>query len=50
MTDKEEVARLLNTIFGPRNRDVLCPNNSPEPHNLGEFPLTCHQCRIEADS
>lgn len=28
----------------------LCPTRTPEPHWLGEFPMTCYNCHIEADS
>lgn len=27
-----------------------CPTQIPEPHLLGEFPMTCYRCHIEADS
>lgn len=27
-----------------------CPTTTPEPHQLGEFPLTCYNCHVEADS
>lgn len=27
-----------------------CPTREPEPHELGEFPMTCYRCHIEADS
>lgn len=27
-----------------------CPTKTPEPHLLGEFPMTCYQCHMEADS
>lgn len=28
----------------------LCPTRVPEPHLLGEFPMTCYRCHIDADS
>ena len=28
----------------------LCPMKTPEPHLAGEFPMTCHQCHLVADS
>ena len=27
-----------------------CPTTTPEPHDLGEFPMTCYRCHIKADS
>ena len=30
--------------------DKECPTKTPEPHILGEFPMTCYQCHIYADS
>ncbi len=27
-----------------------CPTVIPEPHLLGEFPMTCYRCHLEADS
>lgn len=27
-----------------------CPTTTPEPHLLGEFPMTCFRCHLEADS
>ncbi len=27
-----------------------CRNTTPEPHLLGEFPMDCYPCHIEADS
>jgi hypothetical protein len=29
---------------------VLCPTRTPEVHQLGEFPMTCYRCHMEADS
>lgn len=31
-------------------RVVLCPTRTPEVHHLGEFPMTCYRCHLEADS
>ena len=31
-------------------RVVIGPTRTPEPHQLGEFPMTCYRCHIEADS
>ena len=28
----------------------LCPTREPEPHGLGEFPMTCYRCHLEADA
>jgi hypothetical protein len=28
----------------------LCPTKTPEPHEAGEFPMTCYQCHLVADS
>jgi ribosomal protein S27AE len=28
----------------------VCPAKTPEPHLLGEFPMTCYSCHVEADS
>jgi hypothetical protein len=30
--------------------DQQCPNTEPEPHLLGEFPMSCYRCHIHADS
>lgn len=30
--------------------DKVCPNKHPEPHLLGEFPMDCYRCHLEADS
>lgn len=30
--------------------NIPCPNKEPEPHLLGEFPMTCYRCHIYADS
>lgn len=27
----------------------LCPTRTPEVHGLGEFPLSCYACHVEAD-
>jgi hypothetical protein len=27
-----------------------CPITTPEPHELGEFPMTCHACHAEVNS
>jgi len=27
-----------------------CPYKEPEPHLLGEFPMSCYRCHIYADS
>lgn len=27
-----------------------CPTKDPEPHLLGEFPMSCYACHVEADS
>ena len=27
-----------------------CPTKTPEPHLLGECPMTCYRCHVEADS
>lgn len=34
----------------PSDRVALCPTRTPEPHQLGEFPMTCYRCHVEADS
>lgn len=31
-------------------RVMLCPTRTPEPHQLGEFPMTCYRCHVDADS
>ena len=28
----------------------FCPTQTPEPHQAGEFPMTCYQCHLVADS
>lgn len=30
--------------------DVPCITKTPEPHLAGEFPMSCYQCHIVADS
>lgn len=30
--------------------EKLCPTTTPEIHLAGEFPMTCYQCHMEADS
>ncbi len=27
-----------------------CPTRTPEPHELGEFPMTCYRCHVDADA
>jgi hypothetical protein len=29
---------------------AVCPTRVPEPHELGEFPMTCYSCHVHADS
>lgn len=41
-----EVARTQ----GLGRRVVLCPTRTPEPHERGEFPMTCYQCHMYADA
>lgn len=31
-------------------RVVPCVNKIPEPHERGEFPMTCYPCHVWADS
>jgi hypothetical protein len=38
------------TAGGAGTRARLCPTKTPEPHEAGEFPMTCYRCHIEADS
>lgn len=37
------------TLTAPRPPRI-CPTKTPEVHELGEFPMTCYNCHMEADS
>lgn len=50
---------VYTTSSAPRHLEVItdkwkptkpCPTTTPEPHLLGEFPMTCYRCHLEADS
>ena len=28
----------------------LCSQRTPEPHELGEFPMSCYTCHVHADA
>lgn len=28
----------------------VCPNRTPEVHELGEFPMSCYLCHMYADA
>ena len=30
--------------------EKLCPTQTPEPHILGEFSMSCYYCHMEVDS
>lgn len=47
--DDENVVRQFREPKQPP-RSMPCPTTTPEPHDLGEFPMTCYRCHIEADS
>jgi len=34
----------------PVRKVRVCPTRTPEVHELGEFPMSCYACHIEADS
>lgn len=42
-----EIAR--DEIFEITDEYKPCPNKSPEPHILGEFPMDCTKCHNYAD-
>lgn len=31
-------------------RVLVCPQRTPEEHELGEFPMSCHACHVYADA
>lgn len=33
-----------------RHRSRPCPTTTPEPHELGEFPMSCFSCHMHADA
>lgn len=33
----------------PEVKERVCPTKTPEPHILGEFPMSCYNCHMEAD-
>ena len=58
----EDLCRKIATVYGSGldpltvflKIDVdtprLCPTKTPEEHILGEFPMTCYNCHMHADS
>jgi hypothetical protein len=47
----ETPARVRVVVGREEERPVrICPQREVEVHGLGEFPMTCHACHIEADS
>lgn len=34
----------------PGSQVRICPTREPEVHELGEFPMSCYRCHVEADS
>lgn len=37
-------------VKGAPRKPRVCPTRTPEVHNAGEFPMTCYQCHLVADS
>jgi hypothetical protein len=49
-TTARQRARAALSATDPGSRVQPCPTKTPEPHQAGEFPLTCYRCHVEADS
>lgn len=43
-------AQLIRVEITTPPRVVICPTKMPEEHQLGEFPMSCYRCHMEADS
>jgi hypothetical protein len=46
----EEIARQRADEHEAQRVVRVCPTRVPEPHDLGEFPMTCYSCHVFADS
>lgn len=47
--DEPEAVR-AEVVTTPERRIVPCATTTPEPHERGEFPMTCYRCHVWADS
>lgn len=47
MDENEEA---VDVESGSRRVVRICPTRTPEVHEAGEFPMTCYQCHLVADS
>lgn len=43
------VDRIHRASVRPVRTALTCPTRTPEPHEWGEFPMSCYSCYIAAD-
>lgn len=42
----EAVARIHAARVRPERQVTVCPDTSVEPHEAGEFPMSCRRCHV----
>lgn len=47
--DSEHMKRVARIATARQRRVVSCSETVPEPHERGEFPMTCYACHLVAD-